>query len=80
MERDWWNLKTTLVRQTLMQNLQYKLVPILGTSHVTISAVFPKHGFVMGMMTALTTRMKNRTALVSNIKTFIFQSLLFDSM
>jgi hypothetical protein len=28
----------------------------------------------------LTTRMKNRTALVSNIKTFIFQSLLFDSM
>jgi hypothetical protein len=76
MERDWWNLKTRLVRRTLMQNLQYKLVPILGTSHVTISAVYPKHGSVMGMMTALTTQMKNKTALVSNIRTYLSELTL----
>jgi hypothetical protein len=52
MERDWWNLKTRPVRQTLMQSLQYKLVPMPGISHVTTSAVYPKHGSVMGMTTA----------------------------
>jgi hypothetical protein len=73
MERDWWNLKTRPVRQTLMQSLQYQLVPILGTSPVTISAVYPKHGSVMEIMTALTTQMKNKTALVSNIRTSSFR-------
>ena len=47
-------------RPTLLPNLRSKLAPILGTLHVTISDAFPKLGFVMAMMTALTipTRIK----------------------
>ena len=45
---------------TLLPNLRSKLVPILGTLHATIRDAFPKLGFVMAMMTALTipTRIK----------------------
>ena len=48
------------VLPTLLPNLRSKLALIHGTLHATISDAFPKLGFVMAMMTALTipTRIK----------------------
>lgn len=71
MERGWRSLKTRLVRQIPAQSLRCKLAQMLGTSHVTISAAYRRLGFVMVMMTALTTQMKNKTVLVSN-RNFVF--------
>ena len=62
MEKDWL-MTIRIVSLTLKKSPLFKPVLTLGTSPARIKGVSPRLGFVMEMMTVLTTLMKNKTVL-----------------